>query len=125
MRSFIYRLKVTYVEKKTWYHSLSYIILFSRYVKATLFHKTVCDFVIANRGVVKLLELASTSVYAMLEKEMPLPVNKDTYCHISVALSEVYVSQDYDTEGRKKYEEQAEGIIISYLFLTCPSAQCF
>ena len=87
-------------------------------MKATLFHKTVCDFVIANRGVVKLLELASTSVYAMLEKEMPLPVNKDTYCHISVALSEVYVSQDYDTEGRKKYEEQAEGMLY---FWTSPS----
>jgi len=85
------------------------------YIKACILSKACCDFVIENRGVVKLLELASTSVYAMMGKDMPLPVNKDTYQHISVALSEVYVSQDYDTEGRKKYEEQAEGIIKIFM----------
>lgn len=86
-------------------------VVIDGYMKATCFHKAICDFVVDNRGIVTLLEMASTSVFAMLEKEMPLAVNKDTYYHISVAIASIYDNTEYDEKMRQKVEDQAEGII--------------
>lgn len=85
------------------------------FIQAIQFHKSISDFIINNRGIVKMLELGSTSAYAVMKKEMPIAVNADTYCRVAVALCNIYEGLDYDEKGRKKFEDQSESIIKIFL----------
>lgn len=86
-------------------------LVIDAFTQAVAFHKAISDFIIKNRGIVKLLEMAASSIFPMLKKEIPIAVNEDTYYHVSVTLASIYDNLDYDEKARQKFEDQAEGII--------------
>ena len=78
-------------------------------------HKAVSDFVLGNRGIKKLLELASFSCYPMSEKTSPLAVNLDTYIHVSVALSSIHENIQYYEKDEDIFKQQAQDIIDTFI----------
>ena len=93
------------------------------FIKAIGLHKAIGDFILENRGIPKLLELASLSYFPQINKESPLAVNESTYIHVSVVLSSIYENIKYYDKERQKFEDQSETVVTRLLDSTvepCP-----
>ena len=85
------------------------------FIQCIAHHKAVSDFILGNKGIKKLLELASFSAYPMAEKTSPLLVNRDTYIHVSVALSTVQESIQYYEKDEQLFKQQAQDIVDTFI----------
>ena len=85
------------------------------FIQCIATHKAVSDFILANKGIKKLLELASFSCYPMAEKTSPLSVNLDTYIHVSVALSSIHEKIQYYEKDEQVFKQQAQDIIDTFI----------
>lgn len=85
------------------------------FIKAIGYHKCVGDFIIVNKGVRKLLELAALSCFPMINEAAPLPVTEKTYIHVSVALSLIFEYIQYREKEKDKFVEQVESIVNSLI----------
>lgn len=85
------------------------------FIQCISFHKAVSDFILTNRGIKKLLELASFSCYPMAEKTSPLSVNSDTYVHVSVALSSIHEQILHFEKDEAMFKSQAQDIIDTFI----------
>ena len=85
------------------------------FIKCIGYHKAVSDFILNNRGIRKLLELASLSCFPLAEKTSPYPINTDTYIHVSVALASIHEKIQYYEKDMDKFQEQAESIINEFI----------
>jgi len=81
------------------------------FIQVTGLHKAIGDFILSNRGVKKMLELASLSCFTMLKEKSSLPVSELSYIHVSVVLSTMYDHIQYYDKEVEKFNEQAETVI--------------
>jgi len=81
------------------------------FINAIQLCKAVADFILENKGVRRMLELASLSCFAKMGQTAALAVTEKTNVHVSVALNLVYTYvYSYDQE-RTKFEEEAGSVI--------------
>jgi len=85
------------------------------FIQCIGYHKAISDFILSNRGIKKLLELASYSCFPMAERTSPLNVNLETYIHVSVALSSIHEKiQNYEND-ENLFKAQAQDIIDTFI----------
>ncbi|XP_065665225.1 protein unc-45 homolog A [Hydra vulgaris] len=85
------------------------------FVKSIELHKAISDFILENKGIKKMLDLAALSYFPMTKSVCKLPVSKNMYIHVSVVLSHLWEKIQYFEKDREMFDNQAETVVNQLL----------
>ena len=85
------------------------------FIKSIDLHKAISDFILANKGIKKMLDLAALSYFPMTKSVCKLPVSEKMYIHVSVVLSHLWEKIQHYEKDRALFDEQAEAVVNQLL----------